>query len=169
MDCATYQERINEFIDGELEMRLQVELFQHIATCTSCQTLIDALVRMKEAVRNERVSYPQELDDAILGQILTSTPPAKRTVGNPERFWNRHVAVPLHLAASFTIIILAAGLLFGRMLFPPAELREQSGAFRMGTDHPQAVIMIYGMPPVEVLDTPTVRTLKGTGQHDNWH
>jgi len=170
MDCAKYQEQINQFIDGELEMRPQVELFQHLAICAGCQSLIDAMMRMKEAVRNERIPFPSGLDDAILGQILsrTSAPLVmQREEKHRGRVWNRQVSIPVHLAASFAVIIIAAGLLLGRMFFPPAELRQQSAALQVGNAQPQTVILIYGMPPVEVLGTPTVKTLKGIDQHNN--
>jgi hypothetical protein len=170
MDCTRYQEQINQFIDGELEMRPQVELFQHLAVCSGCQSLIDAMMRMKEAVRNEHIPFPSGLDDAILGQILsrTATPlSVHREEKHSERVWNKQVSIPVHLAASFAIIIIAAGLLLGRMFLPPAEIGQQSTALHAGTGQPQTVILIYGMPPVEVFGTPTVKTLKGIDQHNN--
>jgi predicted anti-sigma-YlaC factor YlaD len=170
MDCTKYREQINQFIDGELEMRPQVELFQHLAVCAGCQSLIDALMRMKEAVRNERIPFPSELDDAILGQILgrTAVPHAlHREERRRERIWNRQISIPIHLAASFAIIIIAAGLLLGGLFLPPVEFRQQPTALQVGTAQPQTVILIYGMPPVEVLGTPTVKTLKGIDQHNN--
>ena len=172
MDCTKYQEQINQFIDGELEMRPRVELFRHLADCAACQALMDGLVRLKEAMRNERVPYPQELDDAILGHILSRTPMPMKPYGDVhhhEPHWNRPITVPVHLAASFAIIVIAAGILLGRMFLPPAELRQPSPALQVGNAQPQTVILVYGMPPVEVLGTPAVKTLKGIDQHNNQH
>jgi anti-sigma factor RsiW len=170
MECAKYQEQINQFIDGELEMRPQVEMFQHLAGCAGCQALIDAMMRMKEAVHNERIPFPSGLDDAILGQILSRAEVQQTPHGmerRRERLWNRQVSIPVHLAASFAIIIIAAGLLLGRMFLTPTEITQQSTALRTGGVQPQTVILIYGMPPVEVLGTPTVKTLKGIDQRNN--
>jgi len=170
MDCTKHQEEINQFIDGELEMRPQVELFQHLAVCVGCQSLIDAMMRMKEAVRNERIPFPSELDDAILGQILNrraAQQTLQRVEMHHQRVWNRQVSIPVHLAASFAIIIIAVGLLLGRMFLPPAELSQQSTTLSKGIAQPQTVTLIYGMPPVEVLGTPTVKTLEGYRQHNN--
>jgi predicted anti-sigma-YlaC factor YlaD len=170
MECAKHQEQINQFIDGELEMRPKVELFQHLAVCVGCQSLLDVMMRMKEAVRNEHIPFPSELDDAILGQILSHTAALQmqqRVEMHRQRIWNRRVSIPGHLAASFAIIIIAVGLLLGRMFLPPAELSQQSTVLHTGNGQPQTVILIYGMPPVEVLGTPTVKTLKGIDQHNN--
>lgn len=164
MDCTKYRDQVNQFIDGELEMRPQVELFRHLAVCAACQTLIDGLIRIKENVRNERISYPQELDDAILSGILSASPGStklRRDISHHSGGWSRQVSAPLHLAASFVIMIIAAGILLGRILFPSADQRQQSAALPPGIAQPQTVIFVYGMPPMEIVGTPTLKTLEG--------
>jgi hypothetical protein len=170
MNCASYQEEINQFIDGEMDMRRQVELFQHLAGCTTCQSFIDAMVRIKEASRNERFPYPADLDDAVLGDILSRSSAPLQRRDQPERksrFWNQRIALPLPLAASFTAIIVAVGILLGLMFSPQSGPMQHIPALQTNGAQPQTVILIYGMPPVEILGTPTVKTLRGIDQHNN--
>jgi hypothetical protein len=165
MECTKYREQINQFIDGELEMRPQVELFRHLADCAPCQTLIDGLVRLKEDIRNERIPYPPELDDAILGRILNDRTGYAKWAGEALRrgsVWSRQVSAPAHLAASLAIVIIAVGILLGRLLFPSNDPQPLSAALHPGFAQPQTVIFVYGMPPVEVLGTPVVKTLNKT-------
>ena len=153
MNCTNSREQINHFIDGELELRPQAELFRHLAECADCQSLIDGLVRVKEGIRNERIPYPQELDDAILGRILTRTPGATDTVRGirqRESLWGRRVAVPLHLAVSFAVLVIIAAFILGRLLFS-ADHRPENAITPAGIGQPQTVIFVYGMPPVEVV------------------
>jgi Putative zinc-finger len=153
MNCTKYQEQISQFVDGELETRLQVELFRHLADCVPCQTLIDDSVRLKEDIRNERIPYPQELDDAILGQILRSHPGSAAVQGNnrrPESGWSRRVAVPLHLAVSIVIIIVVTGILLGRVLFPSEDSRRQPATTRADSAQMHPANFVYGIPPVEI-------------------
>jgi anti-sigma factor RsiW len=167
MECTNYREQINQFIDGELGMRQQADLFRHLAACTACQTLIDGLVRMKEDIRKEQIPYPQELDDAILGQLLRDNQKSRklfRELKLRDRMWNRQVSAPLRFVASVAVIIIVAGILLGRVLFSSTDQRQVSPALEKGEDHPQTVIMVYGMPPVEVFGTPAVRTINGTEQ-----
>jgi predicted anti-sigma-YlaC factor YlaD len=54
MDCYEYKERINLFVDGELDINIQMKLFKHLAVCQECRSFVDGLVRMKEARKKER-------------------------------------------------------------------------------------------------------------------
>ena len=170
MNCTTYQEEINHFIDGEMGTGQQVELFQHLAGCADCQSFIDAMVRMKEATRNEQITYPADLDDAVLGQVLSRTPSPVRIQGRMKRdanIWKRHITLPVPLAASLAVIIIGLGLLLGRLFVPPTEPQQHSATLQTNSAQPHTVILIYGIPPVEVIGTPGVQTSKSFEQHNN--
>jgi hypothetical protein len=163
MNCASYQEQISQFIDGELELRMQVDLFRHLSVCAACQMRIDGSVRLKEAIRNERIPYPPELDDAILGKILRSTPEPAMASGDPRRrenIWSRRITAPLHLAVSIVIIIVLAGILLGRALFPPEDSRRQPATTRADNTQTQPAIFVYGMAPVEIYGAPNAKNLR---------
>jgi hypothetical protein len=163
MNCTKYQEQISQFIDGELELRMQVDLFRHLSVCAACQMRIDGSVRLKEAIRNERIPYPRELDDAILGQIVRSTPEPAMAPGvlrQRESGWSRRITAPLHLAVSIVIIIVLAGMLLGRALFPPEDSRRQPATTRADNAQTQPAIFVYGMPPVEIYGVPNSENLR---------
>lgn len=170
MDCANHQELVSRFVDGELELRLQSELFGHLASCSACQELVDALVRLKAVIKRERVQYPQELDEAILGGILRSGPGAAAAAVEsalPASGWRRRVTAPLHVAVPVVIVIILAGILLGRVIFPPEVPRPRPATTR--TENAQALPanFVYGMPPVEILGTPATGTppVSGRPQH----
>ncbi len=169
MSCITHWEKINHFIDGELELREQTELFRHLTHCPDCQSFIDAAVRMKEACRLDQAPYPASLDEAIMERILpvSSSVRTSAPVKPERRIWNRHLVLPWPVAASFAAMTVVAGLLLGRLILPRSEPVQDFGGVRMSQTQPPTVILMYGMPPVDVVGTPVARTLEGPKQHIN--
>lgn len=159
MNCAKSQELVSTLVDGELELRQQSELFGHLSGCTACQELLDGLVRLKGEIKRERIPFPRELDEAILGGILRSTPgiPAAAGAAAPrDGVWRRRVTAPLHVAVPVVIAIILAGILLGRALFPPEVPRPRPATTRAENALALQAKFVYGMPPVEVVGAPTV-------------
>ena len=165
MNCAKHQELVSRFVDGELELRLQSELFGHLASCPACQELLDGLVRLKAEIRRERVPYPQELDEAILGGILRSTPGTTAAAVEstlPGGGWGRRVTAPLRIAVPVVIVIILAGILIGRVIFPPEVPRPRPATTRTENDRTLPANFVYGMPPVEIYGTPAAQLPAGS-------
>ena len=40
MNCEQYQEQTSQFIDGELEIVSETELFKHLGICEQCRTFL---------------------------------------------------------------------------------------------------------------------------------
>ena len=164
MKCTEYEGHVNQFIDGETSLAEQARLLQHLAICDQCQIMLHSVMHMREAVRKEVITYPSELDRSVLGQNLPrsfTTHVAASQANRGQSFWDRHIVLPTHLAVSAAILITAIGLLVGRFLVSPTEPSYYSTARGPGIMQPQTVILVYGMPPVEVLGSPTARTLDG--------
>jgi anti-sigma factor RsiW len=165
MNCANHQELLSRFVDGELELRLQSELFGHLASCSACQEWVDGLVRLKAEIRRERVPYPQELDEAVLGGILRSTP--GRTTAAVEQAlpgggWGRRVTAPLRIAVPVVIVIILAGILLGRVIFPPEVPRPHPATTRTENARTLPANFVYGMPPVEIYGAPDAQSPAGS-------
>ncbi len=135
MSCHEQQQNASGFIDGELDPARQAILFAHLAGCTECQSFMETSMRIRD--RHEDIEYPADLDETVLGRLMRAR--EIRVAG----FWRRRVVLPVPaLAAAAIILIFLMVGLFNRG-------REQSKP--AGFAQPTAVIMIYGIPPVEIL------------------
>ena len=164
MNCNEYQEQTNLFIDGELSMTAQIELFKHLAQCVECQTFIDAMVRIKDARWKEEIPYPPELDEMILSK-LDSRKAEPAAVQSPVYqkipFWKKRIAFPLPIAVSMCVLIIAISFIIDGLFIriPPAQ-QTTPASFQQMTEKPTAVIVIYGMPPVDVTGKLTAQSIK---------
>lgn len=164
MNCEEQKERISLFIDGELETVQQVDLFKHLAACYDCQFFLDSMLKFREMRRSECVAFPGDLDEVVLSE-LTSRKAAYNHVGDPTRtrisFWKRRWAVPVPLAVGLGILVLILGIVSAGTLIRNAE---QEGPWKtyftsgQGTVQQPKVIIIYGMPQVEVFGSLSTKT-----------
>jgi hypothetical protein len=77
MTCATYQDLISAWLDGELSSFEQQQLRQHISQCSCCQATWEAIGRLQEQVeRLVEPEVPQELWERIMTALDKSMPTA---------------------------------------------------------------------------------------------
>jgi anti-sigma factor RsiW len=70
MNCEEYQEHISQFIDGELDIVNETELFKHIGTCEQCRTFLKEALNLRSELSSSRISaVPESLDRRILASI----------------------------------------------------------------------------------------------------
>jgi hypothetical protein len=163
MDCHEYKEQINLFVDGELDIKIHMELFKHLAVCQECQGFVDGLIRMKETRKKEIIQYPTELDEAILSEISTlkkSRSNDKQSISQRIAFWKQPVGMPISLATAFAVIILILGFLVGGILNRSYDKQTISTTIPTNGLQQPTVIMIYGIPPIDVIGQPLERYVK---------
>ncbi len=146
MNCDEYQESINLFLDGGLEAAEQVSLFGHIAACAVCQDYLAVMVRVKKRQAEEEIPFPGDLDERIISALSISN--VHSVPKSREPFWRRPVRLPLAMAASAAVVILLLGFLLDYMFM---SKQGKNTFYPLNEQKPTTVIMIYGMPPVEVL------------------
>ena len=162
MDCVNWHERVSAFLDGELDTNDQVDLFKHLAGCPACHLFLDSMLKWKEMNRREAISFPADLDEAILNAI-DSRNPDQRRVGmrtqRPPSFWRRKIAlsVPVFLFA-VAVFLIAITFMVGSIVPSPGRDDQLLRAIAAGShapSQPAAIIFLYGLPEVQVVGDPS--------------
>jgi anti-sigma factor RsiW len=156
MNCTEYEADANAFIDGELALREQIELFKHLGQCPACSSFVDVAMRVKEAHRKEQIAFPPQLDDAVLSAVMND--PANRQAAMHRTsvrpmVWGRtfHFSGPILAAAA--IVLIAAGFFLNGLFYGqkkalvPVQVTEYVG---QTAAQPEKIIVVYSLPPVEV-------------------
>jgi len=169
MNCNERQEQANLFIDGELGTRQQVELFKHLALCNDCQSFVDAMIRTKETSRREQIPYPADLDEAVFSKLASRKVISSRNEQHQQvktAFWKRRITFSTPILAAAIVVVLVLGLFLGEMLNRKSETQTLPSSWLQSQAQPATIIMIYGVPPVEVFGKPLVQT-KSNIQYQN--
>ncbi len=145
MDCEKNQEAVSLMIDGELPSVRQGELFRHLAACEECRTFLDGALRIRDAGMKDQPGFPREIDEELLARI-----PEARSRKAVRR---RPFQLSRSLAAAVAIVLLAVGYFAGKSAAPAASTVTQTSAMSARASHPATVIMVYGIPPVDVVGT----------------
>lgn len=142
MSCATWQDAIALYIDGELPAD-ERELFRaHAAECSACAMQVMAAMEAKEAVRRAGARYatPEALRERVASMARRATPSSAArplAIASRQRSWTRWA-----LAAA-AMVSLAAGV----ALF---VVREQRALGEFADLH---VAALASANPVEVVST----------------
>ncbi len=68
-DCKEYRTLINEYVDGEINSKDEIRLFDHLSKCNLCQKYFYEIKNLKRCVRSLNFPYPDEgLDYVILSK-----------------------------------------------------------------------------------------------------
>ena len=149
MNCTDRKEQVSRFIDGELGVRDHVALFEHLAGCKECRGFLDAMLEVRDRSREETVRFPEELDNAVLSMI-----PSNHTAARPPRlpFWQRRITIPIP-AALAGVLVLATLIVLLLATFNPQRDRslETLLNLRQSPARPTTVILVYGLPEVQVV------------------
>jgi hypothetical protein len=125
MSCSNYEENINLFLDGQLPVEAQIELFKHLAGCAECRDFVEKTSRFRSVARKEEIAYPEKLDRTIFEEI------SRRRRANAEKprlsglvsSWRRPVTMPrFAFAAMIFLLLLLSGLEIHDRLNPPAPI-----------------------------------------------
>lgn len=120
MTHEKYQEQISQFIDGELEERLQSALFAHLSTCDECRRFLNATLALRSNLATgSSISLPQGFDQRVATTLL-GVPPLQLLNARPAAF-------RLALAASIAFLLLMGGLLFGPHVLGMQPTAAQNG------------------------------------------
>ena len=140
MTCDEIQERLEAFVDGELEAGTAAAIEAHLAGCEACA----AEHSLTEAVRRELRALP-ELDapPAVLGRVLSEAGRDRFRPAETRPTRSGRPAWAAWAAAAFTAVVLGAAMLLGpsRQPSPPdvgpapdASLADAMSADAMSPD-----------------------------------
>jgi hypothetical protein len=169
MNCGEYQENANLFIDSELDIEQQVELLKHLTQCNECQAFVDTTLRINEIQRRERFEFPSEIDDAVMSKLVTAKASIQRPgqfIQGKNYFWKQRISLSIPVFTSILLIMLILGL-YTLKLLNKNDQQLTIPALQQYTAQPPTVIMVYGLPPIEVVGKPIVQSTKNIQQFQN--
>ena len=107
---------LNEYLDGELDIAREPDLFGHLATCGGCRRQFEAMLAFRLAVRQEPLAVPPALDQRVLARLdqtrrLTIRRPNRRVDRAPlASAMRQRVPVGVALAVAVIAVFVAAML-----------------------------------------------------------
>lgn len=155
MPCEERFDAINRMLDGMLPAQEHGELYRHLTACDDCRAFVAVMLRMKNAAAGDRASVPEYLDQAILDRTARQTRRA-RTVPVPDiplpAHQERRYSAPLAVWIAGMAACIMLGLLMGFMVNRDRGAVEQVHTAIDPMKNPSAVIVVYGVPPVDVIE-----------------
>ena len=119
MDCQTYREHLDEWIDGELDAELALAMEAHIQSCPDCA---EETLRAREAIE-----FIRSLEDDIPVPLETQAAWRKAVRAEAKQRKNRRFTVALRsigsVAAAFVLLVGCTALFRSNgMLYPAAQM-----------------------------------------------
>ncbi len=143
MDCEGRQEELGLLLDGEAAATDHPELFAHLGACAGCRSWFDTLTRIRRAAGRDREEIAPAAD-TIAPPAVGAAPRASGT--RRPRGPRRALRLPLPLAATLAVLLLACGALAGA-----GWLRLAGGTGPLAAGSGQApVVVICSLPEVTV-------------------
>lgn len=122
---------LNEYVDGELAIKRQPELFSHLASCAGCREQFDALLAFRLAARQEVLAVPPAVDAALFARLDESRRAAQR---QPDRAADRApLAGALRQRVSVGAALALAGvvLVLGWVMAPTSTPEPERSSIRL--------------------------------------
>ena len=74
MNCEQYQENISQFIDGELDIESESNLFRHLGECNECRGFLKETMSLRSELLNmQAATVPELLNRKIRAHIVASS------------------------------------------------------------------------------------------------
>ncbi len=99
--CDKYIELISAYVDGDISPDDEKLLLEHLAACSNCRELFNAMTAIKEEEPFLQAAAPDTLSKSVMAQIKNGSSAAPR---HGKRIWVRALA----LAACLAVVIFSA-------------------------------------------------------------
>lgn len=117
MTCDDHQEKVSQFLDNELPVDEERQLFRHLGGCDSCRRFLATVVRMRHILLCAwPVRADKQVDHALERRLRTG-----RTLmpeRSPRRLWRERVSLRLPVAAVLAALLIAASMFVGTTITP---------------------------------------------------
>ncbi len=125
--CEGQEEALNLYVDGELPLEQQAELFNHLARCESCRRTLDSVMRFRRYGRQEYIAIAPAVDDAFLKRLAGAKRRPRRVSVDRDPMWSSRVPVSLRSAVAIAAAVFLVGLLIPLWGASPHRLPIVSG------------------------------------------
>jgi anti-sigma factor RsiW len=135
MDCVaaeddrpSAEETVNRYLDGELGLESQPELFTHLASCQACRETMDAVMTFRRVAREEYIAVPPSADERFFDRLADLKERTDRLdrAGDRESLWRSRRSVSLGTT------VLMAFCLFVLGLYLPRASNQRVGGLVLG-------------------------------------
>ncbi len=111
MDCER-EEKVHQFLDGELALTAQPPLFAHLAACGACRTVMNVTMEFRRMSRHEVIRMPPAADEAVLARLELSKKRRSRRDRYYERrpLWQTRATLSLGVCAALAVLLFASGV-----------------------------------------------------------
>ncbi len=117
----TALEALHAFLDGELSVTDQSDLFGHLAVCSDCRQELEGVMKFRRMSRSENLTVPPALDAAMFKRLQKHKTMMTRIDRADDRrpLWNAKTAISLRTTVVTAMFLFLAGL------FVPADTFEE--------------------------------------------
>lgn len=117
---------LNEFLDGELDIKDQAGLFAHLSVCEDCRRELDGVMNFRRFSREEHLVAPPSMDTGLFKKLRKQ----KSIMARIDRAEDRQPLWSIRTAVSVRATVLTVLLVFFMGLFYPgtAERSELAAA-----------------------------------------
>jgi hypothetical protein len=149
MNCEEMEYKINLFIDNELDIEEQPELFKHLAGCKECNTFLNTGLKFRKVAKKEEIIYPEILDERILSRLSFKHAEEKKekSLKMKKSFWTFRLAIPVPALIVILILTILISLLFVKYYSKSMEQYQTKQIEVTKTDY----VILQKLPPVEVI------------------
>lgn len=112
-------EQLSVYLDGELALEQQSDLFAHLSTCNACRETMDAVLHFRRLSRQETLQVPASVDEAFFKRLAEQKNKADKL--KVERAVDRAPLWKLQKPVSLGAAILATALVFVVGLLVPGQ------------------------------------------------
>lgn len=116
------EDALNRYLDGELGLEKQPELFAHLAECPACRARMDAVLSFRRIAREEYIAVPQTADERFMERLAD----LKERVDRVDRAGDREPLWQSRRSVSLGTTVLMAACLFLLGLYLPRFTTEQT-------------------------------------------
>lgn len=101
MNCVKYEEKIQQFYDGELIKTEEPLVFTHLSECPECREFFKTLNTLSQSIQMEVNSYIPNLDEKIFNKIRHSD-----TIEKSWFLFKRYPAAVLYVLVIVVIFLM---------------------------------------------------------------
>ena len=102
------REILSAFFDGEIDPPWDHAISEHVAGCESCRRFLEGLEQTRRALRDDRLTGLGEPMERVRRSLLAGVAP----LAVPQPGWHRRVELPLPVAVTAAVLIVALGVGF---------------------------------------------------------
>ncbi|MFT5514108.1 MAG: anti-sigma factor RsiW [Rhodothermales bacterium] len=127
------EETLNRFLDGELPLGQQPDLFSHLAVCSSCRASMEAVMSFRRIAREEYIAVPQSADEMFMDRLADLKVRVDRVdrAGDRQPLWQSRTTVSLGTTVFMAACLFLLGFYVPRIGVEPARAGSATGEQEM--------------------------------------